>query len=320
MPKTPSTPHQVALCAYDGLCTFEFGLCVEVFGLPRPEFEAWYALKTVAVEPGPLTAMGGIIATAAHGLEALEDADTILIPGWRAVDAPPPEAWLAALRRAHNRGARLVSICSGAFVLAAAGLLDGRTATTHWRYAHALKVRYPAVTVDADVLYIDDGQILTSAGSAAGLDLCLHIVRRDFGAAIAGQVARRLVIQPHRDGGQAQFVERPMPQSTNRMAPLLDWARARLSSEIRVGNLARQAGMSLRTFERRFAEATGTSPARWLVQERLAFARDLLEASDIAVEDIATRCGFGSAATLRHHFRAQLRVSPLQYRNNFRTT
>ena len=311
-------PHRVALCLYDRLCTFEFGLCVEVFGLPRPEFENWYELKTVAVENGPLTAMGGIQVSADHGLEALEEADTVLIPGWRGIEADPPDAWLEALIQAHARGARLVTICSGAFVLAAAGLLDGRRATTHWRYSEALKTRYPEIMVDEDVLYIDEGQILTSAGSAAGLDLCLHIVRKDFGATIANQVAKRLIIQPHREGGQAQFIERPVPDVNGEMTVLLYWARQRISEELRVNQLARQAGMSLRTFERRFAEATGTSPARWLVKERLSFAKDLLEVSNIAVEDVATRAGFGSADTLRHHFRTQLKVSPMQYRNSFR--
>jgi len=208
---------------YDGLCTFEFGIGVEVFGLSRPEFDCWYRFQTVAVENGPLRATGGVTIKATHDLNALSEADLILVPGWRGVDSPVPKQLTAALRKAHDRGARVASICSGVFVLAAAGLLDGRRATTHWRYVGALQLRHPAIEVDADVLYIDDGSVLTSAGSAAGLDLCLHIVRCDWGAARANSVARRLVLPAHRDGGQRQFIQTPVPRVRGgRIAPLLD--------------------------------------------------------------------------------------------------
>ena len=321
VPSSPSGPpsnRTVAVLAYDGLCTFEFGVAVEVFGLPRPEFADWYRFVVCAAEAGPLRAIGGIQVTAEAGLEALEDAGTIVVPGWRDIREVPPEPLLAALRRARDRGARLVSICSGVFVLAAAGALAGRRVTTHWRYAEALADRYPDITVVPDVLYVDEGQVLTSAGSAAGLDLCLHIVRRDWGARIANQVARRLVVPPHREGGQAQFVDRPVQlEDRPRLAAVFDWARQNLAEDLPLDRLAERAGMSLRTFLRRFRDATGTTPAEWLVGERLALARDLLETTELPVERIATDCGFGSADTLRHHFRRRLATSPARYRAGF---
>jgi AraC family transcriptional activator FtrA len=314
----PPPNRTVAVLAYDGLCTFEFGVAVEVFGLPRPEFADWYRFIVCAAEAGPLRATGGIQVTAEAGLEALEDAGTIVVPGWRDIREIPPEPLLAALRRARDRGARLVSICSGVFVLGAAGALAGRRVTTHWRYAEALAARYPDITVVPDVLYVDEGQVLTSAGSAAGLDLCLHIVRRDWGARIANQVARRLVVPPHREGGQAQFVDRPVQlEDRPRLAAVFDWARQHLAEDLPLDRLAERAGMSLRTFLRRFRDATGTTPAEWLVGERLALARDLLETTELPVERIATDCGFGSADTLRHHFRRRLATSPARYRAGF---
>ena len=215
--------------AYDGLCTFEFGVAVEIFGLDRPEMgEAWYRFRVAAIEPGPLRAAGGIRVESDGGLRLIERAGTIIVPGWRGADCPVPERLLAALRRAHKRGARLVSFCSGVFVLAATGLLDGKRATTHWRYAERLARAYPAISVVPDVLYIDEGNLLTAAGSAAGIDLSLHLIRRDWGAAAANSVARRLVVQPHRDGGQAQFIEAPVPEAREggRLGPLLERMRA----------------------------------------------------------------------------------------------
>jgi AraC family transcriptional activator FtrA len=314
----PPPNRTVAVLAYDGLCTFEFGVAVEVFGLPRPEFADWYRFIVCAAEAGPLRAIGGIQVTAEAGLEALKDAGTIVVPGWRDIREIPPEPLLAALRRARDRGARLVSICSGVFVLAAAGALAGKRVTTHWRYAEALAARHPDITVVPDVLYVDEGQVLTSAGSAAGLDLCLHIVRRDWGARIANQVARRLVVPPHREGGQAQFVDRPVQREDRpRLAAVFDWARQHLAEDLPLDRLAERAGMSLRTFLRRFRDATGTTPAEWLVGERLALARDPLETTELPVERIATDCGFGSADTLRHHFRRRLATSPARYRAGF---
>lgn len=203
----------VVALAYDGLCTFEFGVAVEVFGLARPEMgEDWYRFAVAAVDDGEMRATGGVRFTADGGLELVEQAGTIIVPGWRGMDAPVPDALCAALQRAHAKGARLLSICSGVFVLAASGLLDGKRATTHWRYTEALKERYPAITVLPDVLYVDEGTVLTSAGSAAGIDLCLHLIRRDFGTKAANMVARRLVVPPHRDGGQAQFIDKAVPE------------------------------------------------------------------------------------------------------------
>lgn len=313
-------PLVVAL-AYDGLCTFEFGLAVEVFGLPRPEMgPGWYRFAVAGLDPGPLRATGGVRLLVDGGLELLERADTIVVPGWRGAEVPVPEALCEALRRAAARGARILSICSGVFVLAAAGLLDGRRATTHWRHAARLAERYPAIAVDADVLYVDEGQVLTSAGSAAGLDLCLHLVRRDFGAEAANAVARRLVVPAHRDGGQAQFIERPVPRAPAgaRVAPVLDQMLARLDRPHPLPALARIAGMSLRSFLRHFRAATGLAPGEWLLRQRLERARELLETGGAGIEQIAQACGFGTAATLRHHFHRRLGLGPSDYRRRFR--
>ncbi len=313
--------HLVVALAYDGLCTFEFGVTVEVFGLPRPELGPdWYRFAVAALDPGPLRAMGGIRVMVDGGLELLDQARTVIIPGWRGAREPVPAALTAALKRADARGARILSICSGAFVLAAAGLLNGRRATTHWRYAATLGDLYPDIRVAADVLYVDEGNILTSAGSAAGIDLCLHLVRRDFGPDAANSVARRLVVQPHREGGQAQFIEAPVPTAREgaRLGPLLDHLRQRLDEEHTLASMADRAGMSLRTFLRRFSALTGTTPGEWLLAERLTRARALLESGEAAVEEVALRAGFGSAATLRHHFRQRLGLSPASYRARFR--
>ena len=309
--------RDVAVLAYDGLCTFEFGIAVELFGLPRPELADWYRFRICAAEPGPLRAIGGFAVTAEGGLAELETAGTIIVPGWRDVAAPPPADLLEALRRAHGQGARLVSICSGVFVLAATGLLDGKRATTHWRYTERLARAHPAIRIEPDVLYVDEGQILTSAGSAAGLDLGLHLIRRDFGPAIANQVARRLVIPPHRDGGQAQYIDRPVQAEGAALAGLFDWIRANLAEDLSIARLARHALMSDRTFLRRFAAATGTTPADWVTAARLARARELLEGTSLAVEQVATESGFGTADTLRHHFRTRLQTSPQRYRDRF---
>jgi AraC family transcriptional activator FtrA len=320
MPNPPDNPLVVAL-AYDGLCTFEFGVAVEVFGLDRPEMgPGWYRFAVAAAEPGPLRAAGGIRVTARGGPALLARAGTIIIPGWRGIGAPVPETLCRALRRAHARGARILSLCSGIVVLAAAGLLDGRRATTHWRYFPAVAARFPALLLVPDVLYVDEGSVLTAAGSAAGIDLCLHLVRRDFGPAAANAVARRLVVPPHRDGGQAQYVERPVPPARGggrRLARLLDAMRGALDQAWPVARMAREAALSPRGLHRRFREATGQSPGDWLVAERVARARELLEAAALPVEDIAAAAGFGSAAALRHHFRARLGTSPAAYRARF---
>jgi AraC family transcriptional activator FtrA len=316
----PSSPL-VAVLAYDGLCAFEFAIAYEVFGLPRPEMgPGWYRYRPCAVEPGPLRSASGLTVEAADGLDKLAEADLIIIPGWRGLAAPIPEPLLVALREAHARGAVLASLCSGAFVLGAAGLLDGRRATTHWRYLDAMAARFPSVRLQPDVLYVEEDRILTAAGSAAGIDLCLHLVRRDFGAEIANRVARRLVVAPHRDGGQAQFIERPVPKPREgaRLSALMEWMQAHLDQEQKVSELARRAGMSIRTFQRRFEETTGLPPGGWLLQLRMGRAQELLEApADRSLDDIAEAAGFRTVAALRHHFRQRLGLSPGQYRDRF---
>ncbi|SBX31735.1 transcriptional regulator FtrA [Klebsiella pneumoniae] len=251
--------------------------------------------------------------------ERVAQADTIVVPGWRGVDAPVPEALCAALASAHARGCRIISICSGVFVLAAAGLLNGRQATTHWRYTAALQSRFPQIQVVEDVLYVGDALLMTSAGSAAGIDLCLHLVREDFGSEAANVVARRLVVSPHRDGGQAQQVLRPVARSREslRLGQLFDYLHQHLAASHTVASLAQRAGMGTRTFLRRFEEATGKTPARWLLEERLLRARQHLTESTMGIDQIAERCGFASAGTLRHHFRQHFALSPLQYRKQF---
>lgn len=308
---------RVAALAYDGLCTFEFGIAVEMFGLPRPEFPHWYEFSVCAAERGPLRAAGGLSVRADAGLEALEEAGTVIVPGWRDVDAPPPPAMLEALRLAHARGARLLSFCSGVFVLAATGLLDGRRATTHWRYAGALSACYPRIHVEPDVLYVDEGSLLTSAGSAAALDLSLHLIRRDHGPQIANEVARRAVVATHRDGGQAQFIPSPLPAQGEPLGKLLEWMRRHLDRPLTLAELAARARTSERTLLRRFEAATGRSPRQWLIEERLGRARQLLEGSRLGIEQIADRCGYGHADSLRHHFRRALGLSPARYRERF---
>lgn len=322
-------PPRVVALAYDGLCTFEFGLVVEVFGLERPELPAldrpWYRFATVAVDPPPLRAAGGITVSpdgSIGDLAELGDGDTIVVPGWRDLDRPPPSALVEALVDAAGRGIRLVSVCSGVFLLAATGLLDGRRAATHWRYADRLRARYPAVEVDPDVLYVDEGAIITSAGSAAGLDACMHLVRRDHGPEVAALVARRLVVPPHRDGGQAQFVPRPHHRSdeSGRGAPVaraMAWAAGRLDRPLTVDDLARSVALSPRTFTRRFTEQVGTSPYRWLTGQRVGLARDLLETTEASIDEVAVASGFASAATLRHHFSQVLGTTPSAYRRSF---
>ncbi|MGX7705487.1 transcriptional regulator FtrA [Methylobacterium sp. Gmos1] len=319
-PSSPSGPR-VAVLAYDGLCTFEFGVAYEVFGLPRPEAgPGWYRYAVCAAEPGPLRAGGGLSLAVEGGLEVLGQADLIVVPGWRAIDAPVPPGLVRALTDAHARGARLMSLCSGVAVLAATGLLDGRRATTHWRYAGAIAARHPAVALDPRVLYVDEGRILTAAGSAAGIDLCLHVVRGDFGPDLANAVARRLVVPPHREGGQAQFIEAPVLRAREaaRLGPVIEAMRAGLHEDRPLAALARLAGMSLRTFQRRFIAATGLPPGEWIIAERLRLAREMLERpGPVSLAEIAEASGFRNPAGLRHHFRSRLGTSPAAYRRSF---
>jgi AraC family transcriptional regulator, transcriptional activator FtrA len=314
-----SAPHLVAAVAYDRLCTFEFGCTVELFALPRPELGVpWYDFAVCAAERGPIRATGGVAMQVPHSLRLLERADTIVIPGWRDPhEAPPPEL-LRKLRQAYARGARLCSICSGVFVLAAAGIMAGKRATTHWKYLDLLASRYPDIVVEPNALYVDEGQVLTSAGSAAGLDMLVHLVRKDFGPKVANQVAQRLVIPPHREGGQAQFVPRPVAaDERGRLAKLLDWIRGHLAAEHTIESLAAQASMSARTLQREFKAATGLSPYAWIVRERIERAKELLESGRLPAQRIAERVGMGSTESLRHHFRARVGATPAQYRARF---
>ncbi|WP_116523093.1 transcriptional regulator FtrA [Achromobacter insuavis] len=312
--------HLVVALAYDRLCTFEFGCVTELFALERPELGVdWYRFAVCAGEPGPLRAAGGITIAAPYSLKLLDRADTIVVPGWRDADELPPAPLLRKIRLAHQRGARLCSICSGVFVLAAAGVLDGKTATTHWRYAAKLQQRYPDIRVEPEALYVDEGQIITSAGSAAGLDMLLHLVRRDHGRAVANRVAQRLVVPPHREGGQAQFVPRPVPHDeSGRLARLMDWMRQHPALPHTLRSLADRAAMSPRTLQRQFHDATGMAPYEWLLRERVAAARDMLEAHPpLPIGRIAELAGFGSEESMRRHFRRIVLTSPAAYRDKF---
>lgn len=318
MPHRPTAPL-VAVLAYDGVNAFELGMAVEVFGRFGARHRVYKAVVCAVQPRRRLVADGGVLLAAEAGLEVLKRAHTVVVPGWERIDVAPPEALLAALRKAHARGARIASICSGAFVLAAAGLLDGRRATTHWANIETLARRYPRVRIEPDVLYVDDGEILTSAGLAAGLDLCLHIVRRDHGAEVANEVARRLVVAPHREGGQAQFIRRPLPVEGDALGRVLAWAQRNVAGDLSIARLAAEARMSRRTFIRRFGETVGATPGDWVLQLRVEHARRLLETRRLSIERIATAAGFGSTDALRHHFRRRLRTSPARYRMAFRT-
>lgn len=325
--RRPEPVHDVAVYAFEGMAPFELGVVVEVFGLARPELGGllaapWYGLKVCADRPGTaLDAVGGFALTARHGLDELAAADTVVVPGVRnAFSGDVSPELVAALRTAHERGARIVSICSGAFALAAAGLLDGREATTHWRYAELLQRRHPSVRVNPDVLYVDGGDVLTSAGSAAGIDLCLHLVRRDHGAKVANSVARRFVVPPHRDGGQAQFIEAAVPAvepEDDGIARSMQWALDHLAEPLTISQLASAARMSDRSYLRHFTARNGTSPMRWVVTQRVAASLPLLETPEGTVEEVAAAVGFESAATFRHHFGRVMRTSPTAYRRSF---
>jgi transcriptional regulator GlxA family with amidase domain len=313
-------PRSVAAVVMDGVHPFELGIVCEVFGLERPELNVpWYRFKVCAGEPSPLRTHAELQLDTPYGLDDLEDADTLVFTHWRSPDEPLPPALLEAVLAAHARGARLLSICSGVFVLAATGLLDGRPATTHWKFAADLARLYPTIEVRPDVLYVDNGQVMTSAGSAAGIDLCLHVVRQDYGAEIANSVARRMVVAAHRDGGQAQFVEQPVlgDASDDALGRALGWALEHLDEPLSIERLAERAGMSPRTFARRFRATHGTTPYKWLLTQRLILARRLLETTDRPVERIAEHAGFGTAAALRVHFRRSVTTSPLAYRRLF---
>lgn len=304
---------------YDGLCTFEFSIVAEIFGLARPEMGAsWYRFASSAIDDGPMRAHGGLVFVADGGPNLLDQADIIVIPGWKGADVPVPDTLVSRLLAAYGRGARLASICSGAFVLAATGLLSGGPITTHWRYAEKLRARHPDLKVDDGSLYREHNGVFTSAGSAAGIDLLIEMVRRDYGPAAANSVARRLVMPAHRSGGQAQFLERPVPKRKGtEIAPLLDAVRSDLAADWSVKQMAEACRMSLRTFLRRFEEATGQTPGDWLISERVDEAQRLLCQGRASMEDIARASGFGSPYALRHHFRTRIGISPTEYRARF---
>ena len=315
----PSNPHKVAVVIYDGLCTFEFGIAVEIFGLKREEFDfPWYDFHVVSAEKKKVRATGGVTVEADGGIENLSDFDTIIIPGWRDPLERPPEKFLKALRGAVGSGSRVLSICSGVFVLAAAGLLDNKPATTHWRYGEVLKTQYPQISIIDDVLYVDEGNIITSAGSAAGVDACLHLVRCDFGSSVANDVARRMVMPPHRDGGQAQFVPKPVlrPEHTS-MSGIMEWARMRLQEPLDLKIMAKQAMMSERTFLRRFRQSVGITPMVWLRRERISMAQELLETSQVSLDQIAEQSGYFSLESFRAAFKKVTGTSPAAYRKRF---
>ncbi len=301
--------------------SFELACAAEVFGADLPDAPAGYEFSVCAERPGPLPTTAGFTMLAEAGPEALREADTVVVPGRRPPGAPVPPAVTGALRAAHRRGARIVAICTGAFVLAQAGLLDGRRATTHWRRTAQLAAAFPEVRVDPDVLYVDHGDVATSAGSGAGIDLCLHLVRSDHGAAYAARVARNMVLPPHREGSQLQYAAPPAPaRADESLAPLLEWAEARLGAPLTLARLAERAGVSGRTLSRRFTEQLGTSPGQWLLARRLEAARILLEQTDLPVETVAARVGLASAVNLRRRFRTHLGTTPGAYRRLFGET
>ncbi|MEU2724124.1 GlxA family transcriptional regulator [Streptomyces smyrnaeus] len=314
-------PHRVVALLNPPQSPFELACATEVFGtVPRDESPR-YSFWICAEHPGPVRTTAGYEMLVDAGLEALEQADTVVVPGWQPPGAPAPPTVIAALRAAHRRGTRIVAICTGAFVLAQAGLLDGRRATTHWRDTAQLAAAFPEVQIDQDVLFVDHGDVATSAGTGAGIDLCLHLVRSDHGAAYAAQIARNMVLPPHREGSQLQYAAQPVPAKADEsLAPVLEWATSRLDTRLTLDCLAERAGLSRRTLARRFAEQLGTSPGQWLLGRRIDAARVLLEQTDLPVEAIATRVGLTSAVNLRRRFRTHMGTTPGAYRRAFSQT
>jgi transcriptional regulator GlxA family with amidase domain len=309
----------VAAVVDQGALTFDFAIPCEVFGLDRSDIvDPWYEFLVVAAGERRVRTQTGFAIEAPHGLDALERADTIVVPGWSDPEDEPSAALKRALVQGHERGARLVSLCTGAFVLAASGLLDGRRATTHWMYAERLQRRYPQVRLDPDVLYVAEDNVMTSAGTAAGIDLCLHLVALDHGEDAAAAVARRLVMPLYRSGGQAQYVDTPIAPDPGGLGALLDWGRANLDQGLTVDDLVRQGAVSPRTLTRRFRAAVGMPPGEWLHRERLRLAQRLLERTDDPIEVVARRAGYDAAVTMRAQFAGRLRTSPRGYRQTFR--
>ncbi|MFB0618616.1 GlxA family transcriptional regulator [Streptomyces sp. AGS-58] len=324
-PTGDSRPHRIAVLALDGLLPFELGIPHRIFGRPRDaRGRHLYEVVTCSVRPpGPVETDADFAVHVAHGPEALATADTVIVPASYELGPVHDEGRLtddlaAALARVRP-GTRLASICTGVYVLAAAGYLDGRPATTHWAHAEHLQRLFPRIRVDADVLFVDDGDVLTSAGVAAGIDLCLHMVRRDFGTAVANEVARSTVVPPHRDGGQAQYIHRPVPDpQVSTTAAARAWALTRLHEPIQLRDMAGQEAMSVRTFTRRFREEVGVSPGQWLTRQRVERARHLLESTGLSMDQVARDAGFGTAQSMRQHLQQALGVTPTAYRRTFR--
>ncbi|MEU7169520.1 helix-turn-helix domain-containing protein [Streptomyces morookaense] len=311
--------HRVVALVRPPQSSFELACAAQVFGIERQGLPTRYTFGVCTEHPGPVATLAGYDMLVTDGLDALDRADTVVVPGWLPVQEPPSPAVVGALRRAHSRGARVVSICSGAFALAHAGLLDGRRATAHWAQADGLARQFPAVRVDADVLYVDHGDVATSAGAGAGIDLCLHLVRADQGAGYAAHVARTMVMPPHREGGQLQYAAPPHPaQIDGSLAPLLQWVAGRLDEPVTVDDLAAHEGVSARTLTRRFTDQLGTSPGQWLLAQRIVAARELLESTGLPLETVARRVGLSSATNLRRRFLGALGTTPGAYRRAFR--
>ncbi|HET7120229.1 MAG TPA: helix-turn-helix domain-containing protein [Solirubrobacterales bacterium] len=310
--------HRVVALCFEGLVAFDLTAPAQAFALAaRPSGEPLYEFSTCSLDGGPVATTSGFVVTPGAGIEALRRADTVVVPGYANVLAPPPSEALEALGAAARRGARVISVCTGAFALAHARLLDGRRATTHWGWAAELEHRFPSIRVEPDSLYVDEGEVLTSAGLSAGIDLSLYLIRRDHGTACGERVARHMVAPPHRDGGQAQF-RMPQPEvSFGSLERTRRWAEKRLSEPLDVAAMSRHAGVSPRTFARRFREETGTTPLQWLLSRRVLEARRLLEESDLPIDAVAWRCGFGTAASLREHFRRTTATTPSAYRRSF---
>lgn len=325
MPRnTPIQPQRsastVAVLAFDDISLFHLSVPCLVFGENGSDAGMPpLTLKVCAAEPGPLRSTAGVGVHAPFGLDDLDDAGTVIVPSWRDPAQPAPQTLLDALRKAHVGGARIVGLCLGAFVLADAGLLDGRSATTHWLRADLFAQRYPTVGLDRDVLYVDEGDVITSAGTAAGLDCCLHLLRSDWGAEVANRVARRMVLAPHRQGGQAQFIQQSLPVSGagHRLSTVLDGVLAALDQPHNLDDLAARAAMGRRTFTRHFRQLTGTTVGQWLLNQRLVLAQRLLETTDRSIDSVAADAGLGTAASLRQHFSATFNISPSAYRRQF---
>lgn len=310
---------KVAIAAFDGIRPFHLSVPCAVFG-EAAGAEPLFDVRVCAAEPGELRSQVGFTIGTRYGLRELERAQIVVVPSWRDASEPAPPLLLAALRRAQQRGALIVGLCLGAYVLAEAGLLDGRRATTHWRWTELFAQRYPRVQVDPGVLYVDEGDVLTSAGTAAGIDCCLHVVRKQFGAEVANRIARTLVVPPHRQGSQAQYIEQPVLEtaSAGPLAKTLDWAARHLGATHSLDSLAAKALMSRRSFTRHFRQHTGTTVGQWLLSQRLALAQRLLETTAQPVERIAERAGFGSPLSMRHHFGVAFNTTPSLYRREFR--